>query len=248
MSKYLNLPQVKAILSDDLPDKQVVLVSGGTAPDKTWLSKVCEDRPLWCADHGVDACMQADCKPYQLVGDGDSATQEGWNWALDNGSLITKVPVKKDVTDTQLALQMIQAEYKQATVILTGAWGGRFDHAFSTVFSVQGMAKNHLWGCIADEREVMFFLRDEDHITLRFDKQPKAISLLPLSGKCSGVSINGVYWPLDQVMLNNNLPYAISNEVNSKENTIWVSQKQGLLGIYLYWEKPVDLTEPNQAD
>ena len=59
-----------------------------------------------------------------------------------NGALITKVPTKKDVTDTQLALQMIKAEYNEAVVIMTGAWGGRFDHAFSAVFSLQGFNKD----------------------------------------------------------------------------------------------------------
>lgn len=236
MTKILELPQLQAVFSYDIPEKQVVLVSGGQAPAKSWLKQVIQNRPLWCADHGVDICKEAECVPWQLVGDGDSASPQAWQWAIDNGSLITKVPAKKDVTDTQLALQMIKAEYNEAAIIMTGAWGGRFDHAFSAVFSFQGFTKGKVRGCVADQNEVMFFLRDEDNITLRFKKQPKAISLLPLSGECSGVSINGVYWPLDQVMLNNNLPYAVSNEVNSKENTIWVSQKKGLLGVYLYWE------------
>lgn len=236
MTKILELPQLQAVFNYEIPKNQVVLVSGGQAPSKSWLKEIIKNRPLWCADHGVDICKEAGCIPCQLVGDGDSASSEGWQWAMDNGALITKVPTKKDVTDTQLALQMIKAEYNEAVVIMTGAWGGRFDHAFSAVFSLQGFNKDKIRGCVADQNEVMFFLRDEDNITLRFNKQPKAISLLPLSGECSGVSINGVYWPLDQVMLNNNLPYAVSNEVNSRENTIWVSLKKGLLGVYLYWE------------
>ncbi len=243
MSKILTLPQVQAKFNYDLPETQVVLVSGGNAPQEAWLQKIVNEkddnghkRTLWCADHGVDACKKAACVPYQIVGDADSATPEGWQWALDKGTIITKLPVEKDVTDTQMTLQMIGAEYKRASVILTGAWGGRFDHAFSTIFSLQGMIKDNLWGCVADQNEVIFFLRGEDHITLHFVDQPKAISLLPLSGECSGVSINGVHWPLDQVMLNNNLPYAVSNEVDDKENTIWVSLKQGLLGVYMYWE------------
>ena len=237
MSKILQLPQLTAKFSYDLPEPQTVLVVGGDAPEIGWLRQVTENRILWCADHGVDACMEADCAPYQLVGDADSATPEGWQWALNKGAVITKVPVEKDVTDTQLALQMIAAEYNSATVILTGAWGGRFDHAFSTIYSLQGMIRDRIWGCAADQKEAMFFLHGEDHITLQFKKQPLAISLLPLSGECSGVSINGVHWPLDKVMLNNNLPYAVSNKLDSRQNTIWISQQRGLLGVYLYWEQ-----------
>ncbi len=237
MNNILNLPQLKAQFSYDLPEKQTVLVVGGKAPDTKWLKQVIKNRTLWCADHGIDICKNANCIPYQLVGDADSASPEGWQWALDNGAIVTKLPVEKDLTDTQLALQMIANEYNSSTVILTGAWGGRFDHAFSTIFSFQGFVKEHLYGCIADEEEVLLFLRDEDYLTLKFNSQPKAISLLPLSGECSGVSINGVHWPLDRVLLNNNLPYAVSNKVDSRENTIWISQKRGLLGVYLYWGK-----------
>ena len=236
MSNILNLPQVQAQLSYELPKEQTVLVIGGQAPEENWLKEVTKNRNLWCADHGIDVCMRANCVPHQLVGDADSATPTGWQWAIDKGSLITKLPVGKDVTDTQLALQMIVAEYKSSAIILTGAWGGRFDHTFSNIFSLKGFFKENICGCVADQKEVLFFLRDDEHLTLRFTNQPKAISLLPLSGECIGVSINGVHWPLDQVMLNNNLPYAVSNEVGSKENTIWVSQKKGLLGVYLYWE------------
>ena len=236
MAKILELPQLTAKFSYELPDPQVLLVVGGDAPAASWLKEVEPGCILWSADHGVDACRAAGCPPQQLVGDADSATPEGWNWALEKGAVITKVPVEKDMTDTQLALQMIAAEYNSACVILTGCWGGRFDHAFSTIYSLQGMFKDRIWGCAVDQREALFFLHDEDSITLQFKQQPKAISLLPLSGECSGVSINGVHWPLDQVMLNNNLPYAVSNKLDSRQNTIWISQTRGLLGVYMYWE------------
>lgn len=236
MNNILELPQLTAKFSYDLPKNEVVLVSGGNPPDKNWLLEVSNNRTIYCADHGIDSCKQAGIIPFQLIGDGDSATKEAWSWAIEQNVKVTKVPAKKDVTDTQLALQIIDDKYSSSTIIFTGAWGGRFDHAFSSIFSFKGMLKDNFRGCIADEREIMFFLQDEENITLNLKQQPKAISLLPLTGICSGVSINGVYWPLEQVMLNNNLPYAVSNEVENLENTIWISQTQGFLGVYLYFE------------
>lgn len=236
MNNIFELPQLMAKFNYDLPMKEIVLVSGGNAPDKEWLQKISKNRMVFCADHGIDACKQAGIKPFQLIGDGDSASLEAWSWAVEQNVIVTKVPTKKDVTDTQLALQIIDDKYTASTVIFTGAWGGRFDHAFSSIFSFKGMLKPSFRGCIADDKEVMFFLQDEESLTLKLKQQPKAISLLPLSGICNGVSIDGVYWPLDQVMLNNNLPYAVSNEIKSEENTIWISQKQGTLGVYLYFE------------
>ncbi|WP_296898112.1 thiamine diphosphokinase [uncultured Megamonas sp.] len=236
MNNILELPQLIAKFGYKIPENQIILVSGGNAPDAQWLKSISEGKDVFCADHGIDICKQANIKPVQLIGDGDSASSEAWQWAVDNNVTITKVPTKKDVTDTQLALQIIDDKYPASTVILTGAWGGRFDHAFSSIFSFNGMLKSNFYGCIADDKEILFFLHNEEHLTLNLKQHPKAISLLPLCGTSSGVSIDGVYWPLDQVMLNNNLPYAVSNEIDSKENTIWISQKQGILGVYLYFE------------
>lgn len=237
MNNNLEIPQLTAKFNYELPEKQILLVSGGYPPTIPWLSKASKGREIYCADHGIDICKKANIIPSQLIGDGDSASSEAWNWAKINNVPIAKFPVKKDVTDTQLAFQMIADTYPAATVLFTGAWGGRFDHAFSSIFSFKGMFTPKFRGCIADHREALFILKDEDYLTLYLKERPKAISLLPISDICIGVSITGVYWPLDKVMLNNNLPYAISNEVNSKENTIWISQKKGILGVYLHWEK-----------
>lgn len=237
MNKSLELPQLTANFNYNLPEKQIILVSGGNPPSESWLREASTQREIYCADHGIDICKKADIKPSHLIGDGDSASTESWQWAKDNNVLIAKFPVKKDVTDTQLAFQMISDKYPSATVIFTGAWGGRFDHAFSSIFSFKGMFTPNFRGCIADQNEILFILKDDEHLTLHLKEQPKAISLLPISDICTGVSITGVYWPLDKVMLNNNLPYAISNEVNGKEDTIWISQKKGILGVYLHWDK-----------
>ena len=141
MNNILELPQLIAKFSYELPKNQTVLISGGNPPDVQWLKSICENKNIFCADHGIDICKEADIKPLQLIGDGDSATSEAWQWAVDNDVTITKVPTKKDVTDTQLALQIIDDKYPASSVILTGAWGGRFDHAFSTIFSFNGMLK-----------------------------------------------------------------------------------------------------------
>ena len=39
MTKILELPQLQAVFSYDIPEKQVVLVSGGQAPAKSWLKQ-----------------------------------------------------------------------------------------------------------------------------------------------------------------------------------------------------------------
>ena len=209
-------------------DQELLLVSGGRAPSERWLKNVASHRMLWCIDHGIDCCYSAGLLPQKLIGDGDSASSLAWSWAESNDVPIARFPVQKDYTDTQLALEM--AESAGYFVILTGAMGGRFDHAYSTIFS---FGHSHLHGCIADDREAVLFLHQKESINLNFLQSPKAISLLPLTKKTEGVSIDSVLWPLEDAVLHQSLPYAVSNEL--KNNNACISLKSGILAVYICW-------------
>lgn len=237
MNHLLLLPQLRCTFKNPLPEKQIFLVAGGKAPDTTWLKKAVGTTPLWCADHGIDACMKANLKPHHVVGDGDSATTEGWAWAKSLQIPVDEYPPEKDLTDLQLTLQKIGKAYGEASVILTGVWGGRFDHAFSNIFSLKGAAAFGINGaCAADEKEVLIFLKGSNNVHIKTFNRPEVISLLPLSSECTGLSIDGVHWPLDHVILKNTLPYAISNSLTPSSNEFHVTVKDGWVGIYLYWK------------
>lgn len=236
MSYFLTLPQLQAELKHTQAKDEVLLVAGGKAPEMNWLKQVAQKRKIWCADSGIDACFKTNLKPQHLVGDGDSATKDGWNWALELGIPIDRFSTKKDLTDTQLALKKISENHPGSFVILSGVWGGRFDHAFSNIFSLAGAKDFGLNTCAADEKEVMFILNGPEELHLKFHDRPHAISLLPLSKSCHPVSIRGVYWELDHVCLEQHMPYAISNELVDGGNHIQVSIENGCLGVYLQWE------------
>ena len=126
------------------------------------------------------------------------------------------------------------AEKHDAFVILSGGFGGRFDHAFSLLYALVG---TNLHGCIADDCEFLLILRDEDAVTLHLSSIPKSISLLPLSPVCSGVSIDGVHWPLTGATLRQHEPYAISNRLSSSDHRIAIKNGKGILALYLCWDE-----------
>ena len=153
--------------------------------------------------------------------------------ALENAGIpVDRFPPAKDFTDTQLALQKAAELFPDAFLLLTGAFGGRFDHTLSTVLSLSGAP---LHGCLCDEQEVLFPLKEKETITLRLTRAPKAVSLLPLTSECQGVTISGVRWPLHDVVLRQLEPYAVSNELSGGA-TITVKVHTGILGVYLFWE------------
>lgn len=225
----IKLPRLE-IETSSSQQPELLLISGGRPPSSLWLAEVAGTRPVWCIDHGLDSCHKCGIIPERLIGDNDSVSPEILARAEQHHINIFSFPPEKDLTDTQLALRMIP---HGTFVILSGAFGGRLDHLFSTVHSFAGAEIN---GVIADEKELLLPLAAGASAAIKFTVPPKAVSLLPLSEKCTGVSISGTKWPLTDQILTNNNPYAISNELKKDTDTISVSVKGGMLSVYIFWE------------
>ncbi len=237
MNTYtLVLPQLEASINSPFtsePGKEIIFPLGGRPPKDEWFKEAAKNRNIWAVDHGIDICRRCSCPPSLLIGDNDSATNEGWNWGESLGIPVDKHPRAKDYTDTQLALVHAADSSPESFLILTGALGGRFDHACSTIHSA-AHAKNQC--CIADETEVMFFLKaPEDSITVKnFTKLPTAVSLLPITSSAAGVTTSGLKWELHDTILLAEKANAVSNEMLTAEFSVSKSGV-GILGVYMYF-------------
>ena len=229
----LGLPRIHAFLrwhgeiSSSSPPPLLVL--GGRAPEPDWLRKVSAGRETWALDRGADACRAAGVVPTRIMGDFDSVSEGAREWAERMGARADRYSPDKDDTDFQLALRLLSGD-----VLVTGCWGGRFDHAFSNVFSslgAMGRGVRVLW--FADEREVLFPLRGPARLELDFESPPSVLSLLSLTASCEGVSIENVKWPLDDVELAQGSPREISNVPLGR--LVRVEVRSGVLGVYGEW-------------
>lgn len=208
----------------------MILIAGGRQPSVDWFTELKKDRPIYCIDHGIDLCRILDIVPELLIGDLDSADPRSIRWAADRGIPIERHPVDKDLTDTQLALDRIDSN---AFAILTGVFGGdRTDHLFSTLFTC---ANSQIKNCLADEREVVLFVSAGERVCIEFKSEPLALSCLPISGTCRGVTIDGVHWPLDDADLTQSMPSAVSNRVES--SIVNISITEGRLTVYLCFDR-----------
>ena len=170
------------------------------------------------------------------MGDFDSVSAVGLARASELAIPRDTFPPEKDLTDLQLALRIVGEEVGPARVVLTGCWGGRFDHNFSNLYSP-------LWArdcevevaCMADERETLLFVSGPASMVLRPRDLPRVLSLLALTPLCRGVSIKGVRWELEDRDLSLFMPFAVSNRMNGGGETCRVSVGEGTLGVYLHW-------------
>ncbi|MDR1049143.1 MAG: thiamine diphosphokinase, partial [Synergistaceae bacterium] len=155
----LSLPRLEATKPGEGAEAGTLLVLGGRAPDPEWLRFAASGRTVWAVDRGAEACRAAGVVPELALGDFDSLDAGGRAWLEELGVGTEAYPPDKDYTDFQLALRRAGAG---RGLLVTGCWGGRFDHAFANVFSI-------LWGrewdaevhAFADEAEALFPLSGE---------------------------------------------------------------------------------------
>lgn len=233
----------------------VIALAGGRAPDALWLRRLAalynvrglNDAPalgqalLCCADRGLQYALAAGLAPALVVGDGDSAAADSYEKARLAGAVVQKHDPAKDDTDLQLLLQ----ELPPCDLIVSGIWGGRFDHLYSAVFSLLGWRRKHLErgeSCrvlLADGREALLLLEagEEYELSLRPEARLEALSLLPLSTDAEA-SVSGVRWPLCRAKLPLLYPYAVSNELLPGARSFTAACSRGSIGVYLCLEQP----------
>lgn len=234
----LILPSLHATLPC-APSQEIICIGGGRAPETDWLTGLIQQRnmcgsgaSIWAIDRGVDLCHALKLPPVHLIGDGDSASSKAWTWAEERGTHVHAFPREKDFTDTELALHIASEEALPPLLILTASFGGRLDHLMSTA----AVAAHADSPCVlADERETLFYLHAGESLTVTCDTLPRAVSLLPFTEECTGVTTHGLYWELQDACITNRASLAISNVLarESTKNTFTVSIKSGVLGIYL---------------
>ena len=171
----LKLPQCEINFSEENFAQEILMVGGGRFPNENYFLKLAERRKIFCIDRGIELCKKLKILPEILIGDFDSAGKIFVDWAAENKIKIIRHPVEKDFTDTQLALKFFDENFKNFSAILTGSFGGRADHLFSTIFSCANFSEKIF---LADDREIIFYIHGGETATINFLKKPVAISLL----------------------------------------------------------------------
>ena len=173
------------------------------------------------ADSGYRTAQAFGVHPNVLLGDFDSLGEPD----VPEGCEVIRVPVQKDETDTQLAVEKA-IEMGATDIVIIGSTAGRFDHAMSTLAILENLHSRHIRAQIVNGQNRVCFIKNTNHIVLR--SQYKYFSLIA-TDKAKGVSIEGAIYPLKSKTLDRMLQYAISNEVDG--NAALITVKKGGLFI-----------------
>lgn len=196
---------------------RVLGVLGGAAPDRkrlvNWASTA---QLILAADSGADVLLEAGVVPHIVVGDLDSLQSEPkllpdvrQNLALDS-------------TDCDKLLSVALMEGAVAITVMA-AEGDLPDHALASLHS---FAKSPLKIRIVYRRGFGYILKPEE---TRRTLAGGRVSLLPITS--SLVSLTGVRWPLDHVLIEPTGASSISNEAKADEVVASVHQGVALLFV-----------------
>ena len=174
------------------------------------------------ADSGWNNAKALDASPDLLLGDFDSLGKQN----LPDGPEIYQVPAEKDLTDTQLAVEM--ALSRGATeLVIVGGLSGRLDHTLSNLAILEHLNEKKIYAIMTDGQNRVRFVRNSGALVPH--GAFKYLSLIAADKVVKGVSVKGCKYPLENAKLSKTHQYAVSNEIQG--NCALVEVRKG--GLYI---------------
>ncbi len=181
-------------------------------------SMILKDDFVICADGGLDSVLKADIIPDILIGDFDSMPKERLKQCENIRTVV--LPVEKDDTDTVSCVRY-GMEQGYRNFVLLGVTGGRLDHTYANLHLLKYLAKRNCQGMIMDENTQIFYT--ENHFVLE-NKKGKTVSVLPFGCESATVSLSGVKYQAENLVMYSDFPIGISNIVISDNSKVMVQQ------------------------
>ena len=206
-------------------DKKCIVVAAG---DLTVGEIIRNEEDLVIAvDGGLDYCGLLQLEPDLILGDFDSVSENSAaairELEIQIPERIIRLPREKDDTDTLAALKEgLRRGYCEFRIY--GGTGGRLEHTLANIQCLLYLKKQGASGYLVDGDGMILVLENE---TVHFQKGLEGyLSLFALSKEAKGVTIEGMKYPLDKAVLNNDFPLGISNEFTGQKSLVAVEQGQ----------------------
>ncbi len=157
-----------------------------------------------------------------LLGDFDSLGEP----PSSDGFELMRVPTEKDLTDTQLAVE-VALDRGADDIILVGGLSGRLDHTLSTLAVLEDLYDRGIPALITDGQSRVRFLRSSSTLIAR--SHYTYLGIVAVDETVKGVEIKGCKYPLERATLRRSLQFAVSNEITG--NVALISVRKGAVYI-----------------
>ena len=186
-------------------------------------------------DGGLSRLLEAGIEPDLVLGDFDSLEEKYLPW-LDSlkktsPEKLIRLPCEKDDTDTVYAVRVC-LERGYSRIDLYGALGGRLDHTIANVQTLSWIRKQGGCGYMLGKNTLVTVLCGEK--ILLPDTFEGTFSIFALDGRLTGVTLEGMKYPLIEGELTNSFPLGVSNEVRAGKRAS-AAVREGLALMILNW-------------
>jgi len=210
---------------------RAVIVGSGKPVDKELLRERCSEADIIiAADGGGLYLYESGIVPDVLLGDFDSIPGEVLDFfRAQKGVKLLNFPVRKDYTDTELALETA-LDMGADEICFLSATGSRLDHSLSNILLLVKLLDRNAKGWIEDENNRVYVFRGKGRIELKRLDNWK-VSLIPISPEVRGVTTEGLLYQLKNYDMKLGHSLGISNEFIA--DTASVSFDEGFLMVIL---------------
>jgi thiamine pyrophosphokinase len=147
--------------------------------------------------------------PDVIVGDLDSLDPDLCGELETSGVRFEVHPPRKDETDLELALRLAIAEGAEEIEILA-MLGGRIDQSLANLLLLARPEWASAWVRVVEGDQTAWLVRGGQEITIE-GNCGNLLSLVPLTPQATGITLEGVEWPLHDATLRLGSTLTISN-------------------------------------
>lgn len=205
---------------------RVILFANGTLKDDEQVQEIIRsDDVILAADGGVHHCLRLNLVPEEVIGDLDSLEAEVTAELEAQGVALYRHPRRKDKTDLALALGRAM-EHHPDVILIFGGLGARWDMSLSNLFLLAQSDFSLPSIQLLHSHQTISLLQAGGILNPK--AQPgDTISLIPLCGDASGITTQGLEYPLDDGTLHFGSSRGVSNVIQAEGASIEL--KEGLL-------------------
>ncbi len=180
-----------------------------------------QDAFIICADGGYDTAIKNGAEPDLLIGDLDSIKTD--NQYIE----VIRYPKEKDDQDIKLCvIEAIKRGFDE--LLIVGASEGRLDHYLANVLLLEFIHDHNAYGELINENNRAVF---HPGGIIRILRSPEYdyISIIPLDKALTGVTLQGLKYPLKGATLTRNNIISVCNEFVDESATVEIKKGRALV-------------------
>nr|WP_314276829.1 thiamine diphosphokinase [uncultured Peptostreptococcus sp.] len=223
------------LVSNIIHGKTACLVLNGHIDDYDHIRKVIKDNIyelIIAVDGGANHLYKMGIVPNYILGDLDSIDNDVRSYYENSNVVFKKFPSKKDETDSQLAVLLVE-EVGLLGIDIYAGLGGRIDHELANIQLLYYILDRGMYPRIISDKEEIYILKD-DEMNLK-GNIGDIVSIIPIRGDVRGLTLTNMEYSVDELDLKYSVTRGISNVMNSED--VFINVRDGCILVIKNYKK-----------